>query len=103
MTMPQPALNASPAGLRVALLGSDAQRVANLADLVVRLGHEIVAEAAAEVVLCVGAQPDKSVTGKRLLVLGAAAAATVSQLPDVAGAAQIDAALRAVAVGLVVR
>jgi DNA-binding NarL/FixJ family response regulator len=86
--------------LRVAIVARDDERHAQLARLVADLGHEIVSSADAQVVLCDGVSaPDRIPS----VALGPSEDDHAGQLPHDAGAAQIDAALRAVAVGLTVR
>jgi DNA-binding NarL/FixJ family response regulator len=91
-----------PDRLRVAVAASDANMRSRLAALVIECGHELVEMSAApQVVLSDGhavqSQPASTV------VLGALDGEFAGLLPHDASAAQVDAALRAVAVGLAVR
>jgi DNA-binding NarL/FixJ family response regulator len=90
-----------PGQLRVAVVSSNGAAHDRLASLVAQCGHQLV-EAAAS--------PDAVLTDGAAAVLPAAAVAVgaiggefAGWLPPDAGAAQVDAALRAVAAGLTVR
>jgi DNA-binding NarL/FixJ family response regulator len=90
-----------PGRLRVAVVSSNGAAHDRLASLVAQCGHQLV-EAAAS--------PDAVLTDGAAAVLPAAAVAVgaidgefAGWLPPDAGAAQVDAALRAVAAGLTVR
>jgi DNA-binding CsgD family transcriptional regulator len=91
-----------PRRLRVAVEAADPTSAKRLAALVAAAGHEVVGVAgAADAVLTDGsAQP---LPGMRSVVLGAAEGNFVGMLPSEPGPAQVDAALRAVAAGLIVR
>jgi len=94
--------------LRIAIVATDLERRSELAQLVVELGHDAAGEdsvsagheVAADVVLADGVIP---LTEKPLVTLGAEEREQAAALPRYAGPAQIDAALRAAAVGLSVR
>jgi DNA-binding CsgD family transcriptional regulator len=90
-----------PAMLRVRVVSSDPVRRLGLERLVCEAGHQVAAADAADVVLADGdvALP----TGRPVLALGAAEAGQAGMLPPQPALAQLDAALRAVAAGLVVR
>ena len=92
-----PKLTALP--LRICVLAAEPRRIASLSQLVRNLGHVIVdASGCPSVVLTDGSVPT---SGKQpTLVLGQFGAAYRARLPDNALPEQIDAALRAVAVGL---
>jgi DNA-binding CsgD family transcriptional regulator len=88
--------------LRVAVAASDAVVETRLAELVTQCGHEIVeASASPDAVLTDGAA-GSGISGPAV-ALGAPDEEFAGLLPSDAGVAQIDAALRAVAVGLIVR
>jgi DNA-binding CsgD family transcriptional regulator len=86
--------------LRVAVLCEDPARRAELQRIVAEAGHELVELAAAQAVLLEGALelPDRPT-----VTLGVSDADQAAALPHDASASQIDAALRAVAAGLIVR
>jgi DNA-binding CsgD family transcriptional regulator len=85
--------------LRVGVEGADPVRTAALAALVAAAGHEVVWSGAADLLLA-----DGSVTTELpVLVLSDTVEPVGSQLPRAIPPAQLDAALRAVAAGLVVR
>jgi len=94
--------------LRIAIVATDRERRSELAKLVVELGHDGASEdsgssgheAAADVVLADDVIP---VTEKPVVTLGAEEREQAAALPRHASLAQIDAALRAVSVGLTVR
>ncbi|HJS85572.1 MAG TPA: response regulator transcription factor [Acetobacteraceae bacterium] len=92
--------------LRVRLLASDPIRHRGLAAMVEQAGF-IAADEAPDVVLCdlaTGAQPPAELDAPVLVLTDAAASAQVAGvLPRSASAAQLDAALRAVAARLLVR
>ena len=94
---------ASPAqNLRVAIAARSSERIAELTKLLQSLGHHVVSG---------GEQPDVVLAEQRrpaegqypTVVLGGADSDAEGLLPESAGAAEIDAALRAVAHGLIVR
>jgi DNA-binding NarL/FixJ family response regulator len=87
------------ANLGVAIVAPDAARLATLRTIVLTAGHRVVEENDADVVLVDG----ESMTDRPALVLGARSQGQAGWLSADASAEQIDAALRAVAVGLVVR
>jgi DNA-binding CsgD family transcriptional regulator len=96
--------------LRVAILANDAARAASLRAIVERAGHSLTTTNVAEVVLVQADRGAEAVVpgstvpaGKPVLFLGARDAGQAGWLPPDASAAQIDAALRAIAVGLNVR
>ena len=88
--------------LRVAIQADDPGRRAGLCQVVSGAGHEVVASADfADVVLADGDQPASH--GVPMVTLGGADIDQPGLLPFDASPDQIDAALRAVAAGLVVR
>ena len=100
--MTDPAAGSLTQNLRVAIAARGGERIAALTKLVHSLGHEVVdSEERPDVVLAEQRRPE----GGRhpTVVLGGADAEADGLLPEDAGAAQIDAALRAVARGLIVR
>lgn len=93
----------SPAqGLRVAIAARGAERLAALTELLRSLGHEVVdSEAEPDVML---ADQHRPAEGRYpAVVLGGTEPEAEGLLPENAEAAEIDAALRAVAHGLIVR
>ena len=91
-----------PQRLRVAVLASNAAVQDRLATLVAECGHQLVeAVASPDAVLTDGAA-DAALPASAVAI-GAAGGEFAGWLPPDAGAAQIDAALRAVAAGLTVR
>jgi two-component system nitrate/nitrite response regulator NarL len=91
-----------PDRLRVAVLTSNAAAHDRLATLVAQCGHQLVEAAASpDAVLTDGAAD--AVLPAATVAVGAAAGEFAGWLPPDAGAAQVDAALRAVAAGLTVR
>jgi DNA-binding CsgD family transcriptional regulator len=100
--MIEPASGALLQPLRVAIAARGKARTAELAKLVQALGHEVVdGEERADVVLADQRRPEEG--RYPTVVLGGADPEAEGLLPENAGAAEIDAALRAVAQGLVVR
>jgi DNA-binding NarL/FixJ family response regulator len=91
-----------PPLLSIAIVAPDATRLEMLRALVVRAGHAIVESTSADVVLIDGAG-EASAFDRPMVIIGAHEGDAAGSLPTDASAAQIDAALRAVAVGLVVR
>ena len=88
--------------LRVAVAARSAERVAALTKLLQSLGHDIVNSGdQPDVVLADRQRPDEN--RYPTVVLGGMEADAEGLLPGDAGAAEIDAALRAVAYGLIVR
>src|SRR5438093_1778858 len=94
----------APAGpLRVAVYTGDLARATALHRLVAESGHIVVAESsAADVVLSDGGDLT-SVGGRPTVTIGGGDQDVPGVLSHDASASQIDAALRAVAVGLIVR
>jgi DNA-binding CsgD family transcriptional regulator len=91
-----------PQRLRVAVLASNPAAQDRLASLVAQCGHQLVEVAASpDAVLTDGA--GAAVPPAAAVALGAAGGEFAGCLPPDAGAAQVDAALRAVAAGLTVR
>jgi DNA-binding CsgD family transcriptional regulator len=88
--------------LRVAVAARGEERIAVLTKLLQSLGHEVVAgDEQPDVLLADQTRPE---SGRHpTVVLGDADAEAEGLLPASAGAAEIDAALRAVAHGLIVR
>jgi DNA-binding CsgD family transcriptional regulator len=86
--------------LRVAVLSEDPVRRAELERIVAQAGHELVEPTEAQAVLLEGVPepPDRPA-----VTLGVSDADQAAVLPHDASASQIDAALRAVAAGLIVR
>ena len=91
---------AQHAPLRVAVLAADAERRAELAARVSGLGHVVTDMSDAEIVL---AETDAALPELPAVVLGGTESEHAGVLGVDADAAQIDAALRAVAAGLSVR
>jgi two-component system nitrate/nitrite response regulator NarL len=88
--------------LRVAIAARDAERIVALTRLLRSLGHEVVASDEAPDVVLADRQRVQA-RGHPTVVLGGTDAEAEGLLPEDAAEAQIDAALRAVAQGLVVR
>ena len=86
--------------LRIAVIASSADRHSQLSGIVIRLGHLIAELESADVVLCADTAPQGD---RPVLLLGETAAECAGRLPDTASDAQIDAALQAIALGLIVR
>ena len=91
--------------LRVAVRAADPVRRRGLAALVAAAGHQVTDAEAAEVMLVDGALLDgvSGLPGIPAVSLGGLAGESAGLLPPDAGPAQVDAALRAVAAGLLVR
>jgi DNA-binding CsgD family transcriptional regulator len=88
--------------LRVAVLASNAAAQDRLAWLVTQCGHQLVEAAASpDAVLTDGAAD--AILPASAVAIGAVGGEFAGWLPSDAGAAQVDAALRAVAAGLTVR
>ena len=88
--------------LRVAVSASGAERMAALTKLLQSLGHEVIdGDEHPDVVLADQHRPQQA--GSPAVVLGGADAEAEGLLPESAGLEEIDAALRAVAQGLIVR
>ncbi len=85
--------------LRVGVEGADPVRTAALAAMVAAAGHEVVWSGPADLLLADGSVA----TDLPVLVLSDGVEAVGSQLPRATAPDQLDAALRAVAAGLVVR
>jgi len=100
--MREPVQGSLVRSLRVAIAARDAERAAVLGELLQSLGHEVVGiEEQPDAVLAEQHRPDE---GRfPTVVLGGMEAEAEGLLTENAGAAEIDAALRAVAHGLVVR
>lgn len=100
--MMEPAAGALARSLRVAIVASGEARIATLTKLVRSLGHEVVgSNEQPEVMLADQLWPEH---GRHpTVVLGGTESEAEGLLPDDSGAAAIDAALRAVAQGLIVR
>ena len=100
--MIEPAAGSLAHGLRIAIAARGEERTAALAQLLQSLGHEVVGSEE---------RPDAMLADRRrppegrypTVVLGGTDSEAEGLLPENAGAAEIDAALRAVAQGLVVR
>jgi two-component system, NarL family, nitrate/nitrite response regulator NarL len=89
--------------LRVAVMADDPAAARRLAELIGRSGHHPVATTEpADAVLTDGSVA-ADVPGVPIVALGVGEGGFAGLLPDHAGPAQLDAALRAVAAGLVVR
>jgi DNA-binding NarL/FixJ family response regulator len=93
------AVNPVTPALRIAVVAKDPAREALLARLVNDLGYELVSAEDATLVIANGMTPDSS---RPAIALGLAGDDVAGQLPGDATPAQIDAAIRAVAVGLAV-
>ena len=87
--------------LRVAVHAADPVRRRGLAALVAAAGHRVAEVEDADVALLDGAAAE--LTGLPAVSLGGLAAESAGLLPPDAGPVQVDAALRAVAAGLLVR
>jgi len=100
--MTEPAASSLGPGLRVAIAARGAERIAALTKLLQSLGHEVVsADEQPDAVLAEQLRPDEG--RYPTVVLGGTEAEAEGLLTQDAGAAEIDAALRAVAHGLIVR
>lgn len=100
--MMEPATGQLPRSMRVAVAARGKERTAALAQLLQSLGHEVVgSEAHPEAVLADHRRPAEG--QYPAVVLGGTDPEAEGLLPADAGAAEIDAALRAVAHGLIVR
>jgi DNA-binding CsgD family transcriptional regulator len=100
--MSEPAVGSLAQNLRVAIAARGGERIAALTKLLQSLGHEVVdSEEQPDVVLADQHRPEE---GRHpTVVLGGTDAEAEGLLPENARAAEIDAALRAVAHGLIVR
>ena len=92
----------APSRLRVALLASDAAIQSRLAGMVTQSGHEIVELTAAADAILTDRAIDSSLPAPAVAI-GSVEGDIAGRLPPDATAEQIDAALRAVAAGLIVR
>lgn len=100
--MTEPAAGSLAQSLRVAIAASGGERIAALTTLLHSLGHQIVdSEERPDVVLADQRRPEEE--RHPTVVLGGPDSQAEGLLPENASAAQIDAALRAVAYGLIVR
>jgi DNA-binding CsgD family transcriptional regulator len=100
--MTEPAAGSSPQRLRVAVAARSEERIAALTRLLQSLGHEVATgEKRPDVVLADQRRPREG--GYPAVVLGGTDAEAEGTLPEDASAPEIDAALRAVANGLIVR
>lgn len=100
--MIEPGVDSLTRGLRVAIAARDAERAAALRGLLESLGHVIAsAGEPADVVLADEERPREE--DRATVVLGGTDGDAQGLLPATASLAQIDAALRAVAHGLIVR
>jgi DNA-binding NarL/FixJ family response regulator len=100
--MMEPAAGSFTRGLRVAIAARSTERVAALTELLRSMGHEVVAGSEqADVMLADRERPEEA--RYPTVVLGGADLEAEGLLPQSAGATEIDAALRAVAHGLIVR
>jgi DNA-binding CsgD family transcriptional regulator len=97
-----PAANAVPLRLCVAVSAAGPAAARRLAALIAAAGHDAVAASApADVVLSDGCEP--SASDRPIVAIGVGEGDFAGFLPEAAGSAQVDAALRAVAAGLIVR
>ncbi|MHB8813772.1 MAG: response regulator transcription factor [Steroidobacteraceae bacterium] len=100
--MTEPAAGSLSQSLRVAIAARGAERLAALTKLLQSLGHEVVdTDEQPDVVLADQHRPDEG--RYPTVVLGGTEAEAEGLLTEYAGAAEVDAALRAVAHGLIVR
>lgn len=101
--MTEPAAGSLAQSLRVAIAARGEERVAALTKLLQSLGHEVVVDSdeRPDVVLADRQRPEEG--RYPTVVLGGTDSEAEGLLPESAGAAEIDAALRAVAHGLIVR
>lgn len=100
--MTEPAAGSLAQSLRVAIAAHSAERLAALTKLLQSLGHEVVnIDEQPDVVLAEEERPDEAL--KPTVVLGGTDVEAEGLLPADPGAAELDAALRAVAQGLIVR
>ncbi|MGB6486228.1 MAG: response regulator transcription factor [Steroidobacteraceae bacterium] len=100
--MTEPAVGSLTGNLRVAIAARGEERIATLTKLLRSLGHEVVdTDEDPDVVLADQHRPEEG--PHPAVVLGGTDADAEGLLPENAAAAEIDAALRAVAHGLIVR
>ena len=95
-------MSAVPGRLRIAVAASDAATRSRLAALVARSGHDVVELTASPHAILTDGTVDGSLPAPAVAI-GSREAEFAGRLPPDATAAQIDAALRAVAAGLTVR
>ncbi len=98
-----PASAGAPRRLRVAVVADDAAAMRRLAELVPRSGHDVVAPSEPADAILTEGPAMAAPPGIPVVVLGEADAEAAGILPASADPVQLDAALRAVAAGLVVR
>jgi DNA-binding CsgD family transcriptional regulator len=99
--MTVPALTLKRSALRVAIVATDIDRRRELESLVAEQGHIVEKdEETADVLLADG---DIPISEKPVVTFDAEYREQAGNLPRIANAAQVDAALRAVAAGLIVR
>ena len=97
-----PAAKAVPLRLRVAVSAGGPAAARRLAALIAEAGHDVVAaNDSAHVVVTDGCAPSPS--GRPIVAMGVGEGDFAGLLPEDAEPAQVDAALRAVAAGLIVR
>jgi two-component system, NarL family, nitrate/nitrite response regulator NarL len=103
--MPSRAKSGQPLPMRVAIVAADPAVAGHLAALLGASGHELAAAEAADAILTDGsaARAPGLAPDVPAIAFGAADGDFAGLLPSDAGPAQLDAALRAVAAGLVVR
>jgi DNA-binding CsgD family transcriptional regulator len=100
--MTEPSVEPPARRLRVAVAAPGEERVTVLTNLLQSLGHEVVnIEEQPDVVLAHRSRPQEG--RYRIVLLGGTDTDAEGLLPESAGAAEIDAALRAVGQGLIVR
>jgi DNA-binding CsgD family transcriptional regulator len=100
--MTEPAVGSLARSLRVAIAADGGERIAALTTLLQSLGHEVVdSNEQPDVVLADRHRPEEG--RYPAVVLGGADAESEGLLPESARPAEIDAALRAVVHGLIVR
>jgi DNA-binding NarL/FixJ family response regulator len=100
--MTEPAVGSLAQSLRVAIAARGRERIVALRKLLESLGHTVVgSDERADVVLADQQRPTEG--RSPTVVLGGTDLDAEGRLPENAGPAQIDAALRAVARGLIVR
>ena len=100
--MTAPVVGTLTQSLRVAIAARDPERITELTKLMESLGHVVAGRGEpADVVLADREHPQDA--HRPTVVLGGTAVDAQGVLPEAAGPAEIDAALRAVALGLIVR
>jgi DNA-binding CsgD family transcriptional regulator len=100
--MTEPAVESIAQSLRVVIAARDAERLAQLTELLESLGHVLAGSGEPADVMLADHEP-ASGEHPPTLVLGGTGAGAEGFLGDDASPAQVDAALRAVAQGLIVR